>query len=1614
MFTSPRRPARPRAIAGSAAVTVVAALLVPAATGVAAAAASSPLVGSPRGDAAVARFAAGRAAGSELSTSVTAVHRRLGAAKGPVTLVLELDRGSAGSAFAGARARGAAAASTASREQVSAVEAQQRQVAVAFTRPATEATELYAVHNVLNAIYVSTDASRVDALARVAGVKSVHVAVPKTRGNATVVPLTGAPKVWGNGTAGSGTGKGVRIGVIDTGIDYLHANFGGPGTPAAYAAQNDTDPNDTPAYFGQNAVKVKGGYDFVGDGYDATSTDDAYNPVPHPDADPLDCASNLGGGHGSHVAGSAAGFGVTNGTTYGLTGTGAARAIDPSKYTAATDFSQFGALGADGQPGIGPGTAPGASLYALRVFGCTGSTNFVTAAIDFAADPNQDGDVSDHLDVVNMSLGSNGAPEDDIDDVATDNLSALGTTVVVAAGNAGDNHYEVGSPGAALSAVTVAASDDSTAVTDAVSTTIGAASPTKLAAENSIAFDYKGAGQDFSGTLARVTGKGADATATGADNSDGCDPFSDAQKAAVAGKYAVLEWTDLGTRRCGSVKRSGNAAAAGATGSLFLSDAVPFSAGITGSATIPVALVSKGTANQAGGDQIRAALVAGTPVTATIGYSLRNAGKIVLSGAADPTDSIAAFTSRGGAYGATSKPDLAAPGVSIFSTSSGTGTEGQNDSGTSMATPHTAGIAALIKAAHPTYGSAQVKAALMNTAGQDLFASPGKTGAKYGVSRVGAGRVQADRAVTTSVLAYSTDTPAGVTASFGNVAVPSAAVQTLTKTVTVANLGTTPQIYDVAYSARSAVAGAPVAVSPATVTVPAGSPTAPGTATVTVTLTLTRSALRHDLDATEQRTQLGAPRQYLSEVTGLLTLSQGTGATAEKLRVPVYAAPRPASTVAAASPKLTIAKPTTGTTSTTPLPLGGSGVNNPSTGTATTPNGVTSVTSGYELAAVSPALALCSAAGPGASGHCLRQPSQAEADLKAVGVASTFVPATSATTTPPAPARPADRLLGFAINVQRPWKTPVDLAPFEVDIDTTGDGVPDFYVLNTRAPAGTDGTDLFVADTFAIGAGPDGSDKMVDTEPLNGTDGATDTDVFNSDAIVLPVLASALGLTGDGRFTYQVVSGDVFNDFASGVLDAVGPLSFAGLQPGLGLASDGTGNPLVPDSGATLQVAYDGATFGGDSPLGLLLVHHHNTDGLRAETVPLTNSTSTSLTSDAAPVAPIGQPITLRAAVAKTDPSSQAGLGVSSATVTFRDGGTVLAAVPLAGSSTTDYTVDAPSNGAHSYTATYDGNATYLASSSAPLATTVAAVPTATTLATTGSPSAAGAPVALTATVVQSGDPVTPELLAGTVTFADGGAPLGSAPIRTDPKTGVGTAVVTAGALAVGPHTLSATYAGTPTFAGSASSLLTQAVVINASTTTLVPSAGTHTAGAPLPVAVAVASPGGTPTGTVTVTVDGLAPQPAPLTSGAAALALTGLTAGRHTLVATYAGSATTAMSASAPVYVDVLAAPVPPAAAISAISVVTVSGPATVRAGPRGSRYAIKLAPSLPSTAAGGRRVGLYVDGVRRATLLTSPTGSTGYYVSFRKGVHKVSAVFFGAPDLSKSVSKDLRVRAS
>ena len=245
------------------------------------------------------------------------------------------------------------------------------------------------------------------------------------------VPSTGAPIVWGSGGF-SRDGSGITIGVIDTGIDYTHANLGGSGLASDFEG-NDPDVIELGTF---PNTKVVGGHDFVGNSYDASSNDPGIN-TPIPDSDPLDC-----NGHGTHVSGSAAGRGVLAGAGLG------------GPYTEGLDLAQFE---------IAPGVAPGSELHALKIFGCRGASLLVMAALEYAADPNDDGDFSDRLDVVNLSVGvpfANGIDSSETEVEIIKNLTDLGTSVVAAAGNNGNTFYAVAAPGMAPSAISVAALDD--------------------------------------------------------------------------------------------------------------------------------------------------------------------------------------------------------------------------------------------------------------------------------------------------------------------------------------------------------------------------------------------------------------------------------------------------------------------------------------------------------------------------------------------------------------------------------------------------------------------------------------------------------------------------------------------------------------------------------------------------------------------------------------------------------------------------------------------------------------------------------------------------------------------------------------------------------------------------------------------------------------------------------------------------------------------------------------------------------------------------------------------------------------------------------------------------
>ncbi|WP_181019946.1 S8 family peptidase [Nonomuraea typhae] len=185
-------------------------------------------------------------------------------------------------------------------------------------------------------------------------------------------------------------------------------------------------------------------------------------------------------------------------------------------------------------------------------------------------------------------------------------------------------------------------------------------------------------------------------------------------------------------------------------------------------------------------------------------------------GAVDSADKLADFSSRGPRAGDFAlKPDLTAPGVTIAAAKAGTG-EHVRMSGTSMATPHVAGAAAILAQQHPGWTSRELKAALIGSA---------KTGSSVWES--GTGRLDVAKAVRQSVTA-----DAG-TVAFGRLRWPYED-KPIVRTLTYRNAGTAPVTLNLALEATDAAGKAApqgvFALSAAQVTVPAG-----GTAPVTVT-----------------------------------------------------------------------------------------------------------------------------------------------------------------------------------------------------------------------------------------------------------------------------------------------------------------------------------------------------------------------------------------------------------------------------------------------------------------------------------------------------------------------------------------------------------------------------------------------------------------------------------------------------------------------------------------------------------------------------------------------------------------------------------------------------------
>src|SRR2546421_5722669 len=130
----------------------------------------------------------------------------------------------------------------------------------------------------LNGIKVEVHSSKIAALAKLPGVVSVHPVGTYDRTNAVSVPFIGAPAVW-QGIPGF-RGEGIKIAILDTGIDYTHANFGGPGTVAAFiAASANSTPPAQPSMLRPRPPQGKAG---THPGRHAYNASDPANNTPHP------------------------------------------------------------------------------------------------------------------------------------------------------------------------------------------------------------------------------------------------------------------------------------------------------------------------------------------------------------------------------------------------------------------------------------------------------------------------------------------------------------------------------------------------------------------------------------------------------------------------------------------------------------------------------------------------------------------------------------------------------------------------------------------------------------------------------------------------------------------------------------------------------------------------------------------------------------------------------------------------------------------------------------------------------------------------------------------------------------------------------------------------------------------------------------------------------------------------------------------------------------------------------------------------------------------------------------------------------------------------------------
>ncbi len=349
-----------------------------------------------------------------------------------------------------------------------------------------------------------------------------------------------------------------------------------------------------------------------------------------------------------------------------------------------------------------------------------------------------------------------------------------------------------------------------------------------------------------------------------------------------------------------------------------------------------------------------------------------------------------------------------------------------------------------------------------------------------------------------------------------------------------------------------------------------------------------------------------------------------------------------------------------------------------------------------------------------------------------------------------------------------------------------------------------------------------------------------------------------------------------------------------------------------------------------------------------------------------------GQSVTFTAAVTAVSSSA-----VPTGAVQFAvDGTNVGSPATLDSNGNATYTTTSLTVGSHSVTAAYTPTGAFTGSTSSALTQTVTVGSTTTALASSLNPSVYGQNVTLTATVAGgSGTPT------GAVTFSVDGTAQASVTLSN------GTAALTTSSLTVGSHTVTTAYSGDAANAASASAALTQAVNPVATTTALTSSLNPAKAGQAISFTAHVG--GGSPTGTVTFSDGGTMLGTGMLANGIATFTTSALSAGTHSITASYGGNGVNAPSQSAALTQTVTALPG------TTLTVSSLTG---------AIGQAVTLSATLKLTggaALSGKTLTFSVDGTSVGTGVTNSAGTAtkSYTIpsTLTVGSHTITVSFAG-----------------